>query len=79
MSPYPDDHQEQQPDKPEPVYCKDCEHFKRGWPAIVSEKCIHPHNWKPTWHNPVREDPWEINKHNNCNWFKRKRSAKLGY
>jgi len=54
----------------EKVYCKDCRHFG---PILI--RCYHPENAcrKDSWREVVvlqRRKPEEINRNNDCGWFK---------
>jgi hypothetical protein len=56
--------------KPEPVFCIECTHYSED------SGCWHPGNmvvkssWLHTWEE--RESPSDINKNNNCKWYKAK-------
>lgn len=50
------------------IYCQDCKYLNAG---ISVYKCIAPQNLHPTWLCPApRNAPQNINKDNNCPWFK---------
>lgn len=66
-------------DKLEEVYCEECVYLKRDKLPPFTERCKHPHNWRPNWLKPVRMDPWDRNRNNDCKLVEKKRSAKTTY
>jgi hypothetical protein len=64
------------------VYCIDCEYLVAVDRNIETGQCAHSNNWTSNWRTPLAKQikgAEEINKDNDCKWFKKIDDVENGF